>query len=104
MTMLTKSAGLADLACRSGTGPEGASHGGQGSDQSQHRPGGPGEGDRGVPGRRRRRRIRAAVHGLPGLFNAKQLDQGGLLPNAELAGSVQLWEWIGDEGAATLSY
>ncbi len=40
----------------------------------------------------------------PVSFNAKQLDQGGLLPNAELAGSVQLWEWIGDEGAATLSY
>ena len=35
---------------------------------------------------------------------AKQLDQGGLLPNAELAGSVQLWEWIGDEGATTFSY
>ena len=29
---------------------------------------------------------------------------GGLLPNAELAGSVQLWEWIGDEGATTFSY
>ncbi len=26
------------------------------------------------------------------------------LPNAELAGSVQLWEWIGDEGATTFSY
>jgi hypothetical protein len=35
---------------------------------------------------------------------AKQLDQGGLLPNAELAGSLQLWEWIGDEGATTFSY
>ena len=40
----------------------------------------------------------------PVSFNAKQLDQGGLLPNAELAGSVQLWEWIGDEGATTFSY
>ena len=27
----------------------------------------------------------------PVCFNAKQLDKGGLLPNAELAGSVQLW-------------
>ena len=27
-----------------------------------------------------------------------------LLSNAELAGSVQLWEWIGDEGATTFSY
>jgi hypothetical protein len=31
-------------------------------------------------------------------------DKGGLLPNAELAGTVQLWEWIGDEGATTFSY
>ena len=29
---------------------------------------------------------------------------GGLLPNAELAGTVQLWEWIGDDGATTFSY
>jgi predicted peroxiredoxin len=40
----------------------------------------------------------------PVCFNAKQLDKGGLLPNAELAGSVQLWEWIGDEQATTFSY
>jgi predicted peroxiredoxin len=40
----------------------------------------------------------------PVCFNAKKLDQGGLLPNAELAGTVQLWEWIGDEGATTFSY
>lgn len=40
----------------------------------------------------------------PICFNAKQLDKGGLLPNAELAGTVQLWEWIGDEQATTFSY
>ena len=40
----------------------------------------------------------------PICFNAKQLDNGGLLPNAELAGTVQMWEWIGDEGATTFSY
>jgi predicted peroxiredoxin len=40
----------------------------------------------------------------PVCFNAKQLDKGSLLPNAELGGSVQLWEWIGDEGATTFSY
>jgi predicted peroxiredoxin len=40
----------------------------------------------------------------PVCFNAKQLDKGSLLPNAELAGTVQLWEWIGDEGATTFSY
>jgi hypothetical protein len=28
----------------------------------------------------------------PVCFSAKHLDQGCLLPNAELAGSVQLWE------------
>lgn len=30
--------------------------------------------------------------------------RGGLMPIAELAGSVQLREWIGDEGATTFSY
>jgi predicted peroxiredoxin len=40
----------------------------------------------------------------PICFNAKQLDKGDLLPNAELGGTVQLWEWIGDEGATTFSY
>ena len=40
----------------------------------------------------------------PVCFNAKHLDKGGLLPNADLAGSVQLWEWIGDEAATTFSY
>lgn len=39
----------------------------------------------------------------PLCFNAKALDAGGLLPNAELGGTVQLWEWIGD-GATTFSY
>lgn len=40
----------------------------------------------------------------PICFNAKQLDKSTLLPNAELAGTVQMWEWIGDEGATTFSY
>ena len=40
----------------------------------------------------------------PICFNAKQLDQATLLPNAELAGTVQMWEWIGDEAATTFSY
>ena len=51
---------------------------------------------------------RAAAGGrfmvCPVCFNAKQLDKGDLLSNAELAGSVQLWEWIGDDGATTFSY
>ena len=39
----------------------------------------------------------------PICFTAKQLDADSLLTNAELAGTVQLWEWIGD-GATTFSY
>ena len=40
----------------------------------------------------------------PICFNTKGLDQGGLLTNAEVAGTVPMWEWIGDEGATTFSY
>ena len=40
----------------------------------------------------------------PVCFNAKKLDQAGLVPNASLGGTVQLWEWIGDEGATTFSF
>jgi predicted peroxiredoxin len=40
----------------------------------------------------------------PICFNAKQLDKGDLLANAELGGTVQLWEWIGGGGATTFSY
>ncbi len=40
----------------------------------------------------------------PICFNAKQLDKGSLVSNAELAGTVQLWEWIGDDVATTFSY
>jgi predicted peroxiredoxin len=40
----------------------------------------------------------------PVCFNAKQLDKGDLITGAELGGSVQLWQWIGDEGATTFSY
>jgi len=39
----------------------------------------------------------------PICFNARQLSADQLLPNAELGGTVQLWEWIGD-GATTFSY
>ncbi len=39
----------------------------------------------------------------PICFKAKELDQAQLIGNAELSGSVQLWEWIGD-GATTFSY
>jgi predicted peroxiredoxin len=40
----------------------------------------------------------------PICFNAKQLDQATLIQGAELAGTVPLWDWIGDEGATTFSY
>lgn len=39
----------------------------------------------------------------PICFNTKGLDHAGLIAGAELAGTVQLWEWIGD-GATTFSY
>jgi len=39
----------------------------------------------------------------PICFNAKRLDPAQLVDHAELAGTVQLWEWIGD-GATTFSY
>jgi predicted peroxiredoxin len=40
----------------------------------------------------------------PICFTAKQLDSSSLVTNAELGGTVQLWEWIGDDGATTFSY
>jgi predicted peroxiredoxin len=39
----------------------------------------------------------------PICFNARKLDEGGLVPNAKLAGATPLWEWIG-EGATVFSY
>jgi predicted peroxiredoxin len=39
----------------------------------------------------------------PICFNTKQLDAATLMANAELGGTVPLWEWIGD-GATTFSY
>jgi hypothetical protein len=40
----------------------------------------------------------------PICFNAKKLDAGPMISNAELGGTVQLWEWIGDDAATTFSY
>jgi predicted peroxiredoxin len=40
----------------------------------------------------------------PICFNAKHLDAAQLVGNAELGGTVPLWEWIGDEAATTFSY
>lgn len=40
----------------------------------------------------------------PICFNTRKLDAGGLVANAELAGTVQLWEWIGDDAVTSFSY
>ncbi len=40
----------------------------------------------------------------PICFDAKKLDKGKLVSNAEIAGTIPLWNWIGDEGATTFSY
>jgi predicted peroxiredoxin len=39
----------------------------------------------------------------PICFTARKLDDGGLVPNARLAGATPLWEWVG-EGATVFSY
>jgi predicted peroxiredoxin len=40
----------------------------------------------------------------PICFNARKLDEGELVANAELGGATPLWEWIGDEHATVFSY
>jgi predicted peroxiredoxin len=40
----------------------------------------------------------------PICFDARHLDKGDLVFNAELGGTVPMWEWIGDEAANTFSY
>lgn len=40
----------------------------------------------------------------PICFDAKQLDKSSLVSNAEIAGTIPLWQWIGDEGATTFSF
>jgi predicted peroxiredoxin len=39
----------------------------------------------------------------PICFNSRKLDKEQLVSKAEIGGTVQLWEWIGD-GATTFSY
>ena len=39
----------------------------------------------------------------PVCFDARKLDQEGLVANARVAGATPLWEWIG-EGATVFSY
>ena len=40
----------------------------------------------------------------PICFNSRKLDKDLLASNAELGGTIPMWEWIGDEGATTFSY
>jgi len=40
----------------------------------------------------------------PICFDARRLDKTQLVANAELGGTVPMWQWIGDEGATTFSY
>jgi predicted peroxiredoxin len=40
----------------------------------------------------------------PICFDAKQLDKDALLSNAELGGTVPMWQWIGDDNATTFSF
>ncbi len=40
----------------------------------------------------------------PICFTARQLDPASIAGNAELGGTVQLWEWVGDEPVVTFSY
>jgi predicted peroxiredoxin len=40
----------------------------------------------------------------PICFNARKLDQTGLVSNAKLAGATPMLEWIGGDHAAIFSY
>ena len=40
----------------------------------------------------------------PVCFNARKLEESQLVTTAEIAGTVPLWQWIGDDGAVTFSY
>ena len=40
----------------------------------------------------------------PICFNSRQLAEATLVSNARMGGTVQLWEWIGDDPVTTFSY
>lgn len=40
----------------------------------------------------------------PICVDARQLDKGNLISNAEMGGTVPMWNWIGDEPAVSFSY
>jgi predicted peroxiredoxin len=40
----------------------------------------------------------------PICFDARKNDKGNRVINAEMGGTVSMWDWIGDEAATTFSY
>lgn len=40
----------------------------------------------------------------PICFHSRQLDPGAIAANADLGGTVQLWQWIGERPVTTFSY
>ena len=40
----------------------------------------------------------------PICFTARRLDAGTLVGNAQLGGTVPMWQWIGDDAATAFSY
>ncbi len=40
----------------------------------------------------------------PICFDARKLDKSQLVDNAELGGTIPMWQWIGDDNATTFSY
>lgn len=61
---------------------------------------------RSSPASRNERYADAGVGTTPApiCFDARRLEKGDPVANAELAGTVPLWQWIGDEGATTFSH
>jgi len=40
----------------------------------------------------------------PVCLNSRKLQDAALVANAEVQGTVPMWQWIGDDGATTFSY
>jgi len=40
----------------------------------------------------------------PICFDARKIDKGNLMSNAEMGGTIPMWDWIGDEAATAFSY
>ena len=40
----------------------------------------------------------------PICVKSREIDAGGFVANARLAGATPMWEWLGDEGSTVFSY